>query len=142
VARVGGQGAAGSLNSPGMILGMRATYGKACSGRTRSRRRRSPGRSRREEGDDRRVPRCQRLRARRRAVGKHDRTGHVWRMRAGGDDGQKVELGCGRAHARGWRGRRRPLGWPAGPAKLHGLERVLGCCCRLLASLDGLGRIG
>jgi hypothetical protein len=44
-----------TLNSPGGLLGMRATHGKACTART-WRRRRSLGRGRPELGDDTGVP--------------------------------------------------------------------------------------
>jgi hypothetical protein len=48
----GVQGAAAALNSPDGFLGMRAMRGGACSGRTRGRRQRSPGRRRHRVGDD------------------------------------------------------------------------------------------
>jgi hypothetical protein len=104
------------------------------SGRTRSRRR-SPSQSLCEKGDDRWAPVVSLS-----GAAQAGKTG--WQRL--GPEGQ---LGCGAAHAQAglragcWAARRlkqlRPAapGWAAGLARLCGL----GCCCWLLASLDGLG---
>jgi hypothetical protein len=112
---LGFQGRRPAYKGLGRTLGVCATHGEACLARTR-RRRRSPGRSRRGEGDDMRVPRCQRLRAR--EGGGEERAGGV----AGptGPEGLLGRVLGGLARAR--------------QAAVAGLGRagwatVAGCCC-------------
>jgi hypothetical protein len=117
-ARVGGSRGGGRLiKAWGPGLGVRATRRRRALVGLR-RRRRSLGRGRHEVGDDPSAPLVSDSRRGRRRHGLAATAGPAgpWVLRSWVAGVHKLA---------GWHGRRRTLGWPAGPANLHGLERVL-----------------